>query len=134
MVEVCSNQLVDHMLAEVEQGNPTIDFRDFVEPFLVVAVVVRMEIQHVLPYEDEPFDALVLEGLNDIALERHHIVEQGVVPFADELEDGKPLLIIRKEDLGKEGGAPDVVPLGVDEVIVDAFGEMRFAVDPFMEG
>ena len=133
VIDIGLAKLFHHMLSKVQQRNPTVGIGDFVEPLFVVAVIARVEIQYVFANEDEPLDPFRHEGFNDVALEGHDIVEERVVPFSDEFEDGEPFIVVREKDFHKERTAPHVVPLRVNKVVVYPLCVVCFAVDPLVK-
>jgi hypothetical protein len=56
-----------------------------------------MKVEHVLADEDELADALVGQDIDDISLELHDVVFDGIVPLADEFEHGNAVFVISVE-------------------------------------
>ena len=77
-----------------------------------------MKIEQVVAHNDKAHNAFGHERIRHAALEFHDIVVQGIVPFAEQLNDRTTLGVVDKEHLDKERFAADVVPVGVyDEVV-----------------
>ena len=118
VVEIALPHFFQNMLAEVDGGNPAL--LDLGEPLFIIAIVGAVEIEDVFADEHKLIDAIADEDVDDLGFERHHIVADGVVPFADELEDGAVAVIIDVEQFGEEGVGAKIFPLGMDQVVVDA--------------
>ena len=133
LVQVRTGQLLCDMLPKVEQGNPAIRIGDFIKPLFVVAIVARMKVEHIFANQNEALNALLHQGFDHVALQVHHIVKEGVIPFTNELDDREPFVVIGKQDFRKQCGAADVVPLGMDEVVVDPLCVVGLAVLPVVK-
>ena len=56
------------------------------------------------------------------------VIVDAIVPLTDKLDDRKTLVIIYKKNFYKKGRGADMIPLGMDDVIVDLVVEFKIAV------
>jgi hypothetical protein len=118
----------------VEHANPAIFVADIFIPFLIITILTAVKVQHVFPDEDETENALPDHWLDDFSFEVHDIVADTVVPFPNKLNDGKALVVVGKEHFEVKGRGAEIVPLGMDKIVIDFLGEIKFVVRPTVEG
>jgi len=92
-----------------------------------------MEVENVLSDQYKLEDAFVHEFLQDFPLQFHNIVLNGIIPLPDHLDDGILLLVVGQEDLQVERTATEIVPLGMNIIVVDGLGEFEFGIGPSMK-
>ena len=131
VIQVGVLKLPDNMVPEIQPYDPS--FLNLIEPFLVIIIVSRMEIQHILPDKYELVYFFFQQDLGNIPLEVHDVVVQGIVPFAQKLNDAKPHLVINIQDLKIEGGRAHIIPLRVDDIIIYLVVKLKFVVIPAEE-
>ena len=93
-IHVNTLHLFGYMRMHIDCCNPTLF--NIIEPLLVVAIVVKMKIQHVLQDEYEVRYTLLHQRVNNVRLKGHDIIFNGIVPFADEFQDTAPCVVIHK--------------------------------------
>jgi len=132
IIDAVLSEFLQNMVAEIQHGNPPV--LAFLIPFFVITVITRMEIQYVFADEDEFGNAFLHHQLSHFALEEHDVVVDGIVPFTDHFDDGKTLLVVRKQDFNVQGLRSEAVPLRMNQVVVHFVCEHEFAVFPFVKG
>jgi len=58
----------------------------------------------------------------------HDIIVQYVIPFAKQFNNTKMPVVINIQDFQVQGIGSELIPLGMDEIIVNGVGEFKFAV------
>ena len=127
-------EVVQHMLAEVQQGNPSIQIIHFFKPLFIVAIVRAVIVEHILTNQNKARYAAIDHFFNHIALEGHDVVVEAIVPFSDELDDTVPFVVVAVKYFNEEGVGADIVPLWMDVMVVNAVSEVHLAVFAFEEG
>jgi hypothetical protein len=123
---------MDHVVPAVEHDDPSI--LQIIKPLLVIVIIPRMEIEDVLADQNEFRDPIAHQGIGDLAFEIHNVVVEAVVPFTDHLYDAKSQVIIDIQYFDVKGGTPHVVPLGMDDIIVDGMRKLELTVFPAIKG
>ncbi len=83
----------------IQYHHPATGIFQLFPPFFVIAVVAAVKVQHILGNKNEFADALVKHDIGDIPAQGHDIVLDGIVPFAQQFNDGIALLVIGKQYL-----------------------------------
>jgi len=85
-------EFIQHVVSEIDKCNPAVF--GFLKPFLVVAVVAGMKIQYVFPYQYKLLNALIAQHFNHFPLQHHDIVVQGIIPLANQFQNGVTIYVI----------------------------------------
>lgn len=92
-----------------------------------------MEVQYIFADQDEAGDAAIKHDLNEVALERHDIVVETVIPFTNQFDHAEAFLIIAEDHFYKECSRPNVIPLRMNVMVIDPLREIHFAILLFKE-
>jgi len=133
-VQVGIFHLRPDVLQGLQQTNPAKIFFDLFSPFLIIAVIGAVKIQDVAAEQDEFAYAGIEQRFDDVALEGLNVVGYGIIPFADQFQNGVPICIIGVKNLKIKGIGSEIVPLGMDVVIVNPVMESKFGILTTIEG
>lgn len=103
---------------QIDQGNPAVFY--VFKPFGIVIVFRAVEIEQVFRKQHKTGDSCAYQHIDHIALQEHDVIVQRIVPFAEEFDDGKALLVMGVQDLDIQGLRADVVPQRVDVIPINA--------------
>jgi hypothetical protein len=78
-----------------------------------------MKVEDVFSNENELRNALLHHSFNNLAFQKHDIVVEQIIPFADELDNGKPVFIMAIQHLHEQRLAAETIPLRMDVVVVN---------------
>ncbi len=106
------------MVPRVEDDDPT-PF-GFLGPFGVVVAFTRMKVEQVVCNQEKLVNSLGEQWIRKASFHLHHIVVDGIVPFANKLQNDVALLVVREDLLHEERLTADAVPLGMNDKIVHA--------------
>ncbi len=112
----------------IQYHHPASGIFQLFPPFFVVAVVAAVKVQHILGNKDEFADALVEHDIGDIPAQGHDIVLNGIIPFAQQFNNGIALFVIGKQYLHIKRSRSKFIPLRVDKIIIYRVGEFKLAV------
>ena len=122
-----------YVFPKVEQRNPSVFLHHIVTPLFVVGIVAVMKVQHVLANEHKLGHPAIPKRVDDLPFEQHDVVEEAVVPLANEFQNGMPFVVICVEHFGVEGLASEFIPLRMDVVVVHLQVVGKFIVHAVVE-
>ena len=114
------------MVSKVNKGNPAIV--QLIKPLFVIKVVFTMHIEYVFAYQNEFVDSRIHHGSDDFIFENHNVVVDTIVPLANELDYPKAGFIIGEDNFQVKGLRAEIVPLRMDEIIVDYLAKLELTI------
>lgn len=128
MLKVGAGHFLIHMLTDIEQCDPAPFIMHFFGPFGIVIVFSGVKVEDIFPKKDEFGDALFHQRVSHIALQVHDVVMQGVVPFADQFDQGILFVVIGVKNFPVQRGGAKFVPLRMQIIVVQAVRKFKFTV------
>jgi hypothetical protein len=130
MIQVRVVEFQSGVFRHVQGYDPAAFIPDVLPPFFIIAIVRAMEVQDVFGDEDEFMDPFGDQTVDHLALQGHDIIFDTVIPFPDHFNDGKRELIIGVKDFDVEIIRSKIIPLWVDEIIIDGIGISKLIILP----
>ena len=131
MINIDSFEFADNMIMKIDHGDPTIFH--FVEPFFVIAIIRIVKIENIFADQNEFVNTFFHHWFDDVPLEDHDIVSDGIIPFSHHFDNSITLFIFCEKDLDKKSGRADRIPLRMNVVIVNRITEFKLTVFAVIE-
>jgi hypothetical protein len=92
-----------------------------------------MELKYIFPDQDKVLDILLHQDLHHIAVEKHDVVVERIIPLTQHLNYTVLFFITAVKYLGIKGFRTKFIPLGVDIVIINDVGKLELTVLPVVK-
>ena len=119
-VQSGSAEIVLRLFRHINTYHPPLILLNFFVPFFIIIFIATMEVEHVFGDQDKFKDPLEHEPVSHFPFQVHDIVFDGIVPFPDKFYDHIFFFIISQNNLQVQGVRTEIIPLWMDQVIIDA--------------
>src|SRR5690606_11719556 len=125
-------KLLRDMLSEVKSYDPAI--ADIFIPLFIIRVACAVIVEYILSDKQELLNALSNHHVNDFPFEEHDVIINRIIPFADKFDDCEALFVVDIQNLQIEGLRAEIVPLRVEQKVIDLFVKFKFAIYRSIKG
>src|SRR5690348_10837450 len=122
------------LFRHVQANYPPVFIGNLLKPFLVIIFITAVEVEYIFRYENELGNAFAEEGVYHFALELHYIVLNGIVPLTYQLNYNIMFIVIGHDHFHVQGAGTELIPLGMNIIIVYSLGVFKFRVCPAIKG